>query len=310
MDKLNLMNSFVHVAELHSYTAAAAKLNKTKALMSTHVRQLEESLDVRLISRSTRGFNLTDAGRRYYQQARQILDEISEMEIGLREGEQQMAGRLRVSVPNTFGEQVMMGFISEFVERYPKINIEVLLSDQYVDLVGQGFDLAIRIGHLKDSTMIARELGMSRSLLVASPKLIDGFSIEHPKDLTGFPMVFDSNLRSERQRWVGSCDGEQYLLDLKPVVYVNSARASAQLASRNIGVALCPMFAAKPFLDANELVHLLPTYDFGNVPINAVYPNRQQLSVRARYFIEEFHRYLELCGSLSSLNSEHIGAAS
>ncbi|WP_165872683.1 LysR family transcriptional regulator [Celerinatantimonas diazotrophica] len=304
------MNSFVHVAELHSYTAAAAKLNKTKALMSTHVRQLEEALDVRLISRSTRGFNLTDAGRRYYQQARQILDEISEMEVGLREGEQQMAGRLRVSVPNTFGEQVMMGFIGEFVARYPKINIEVLLSDQYVDLVGQGFDLAIRIGNLKDSTMIARELGNSRSLLVASPKMIDGFSIEHPDDLTGFPMVFDSNLKSERQRWVGRFNGQQYLLDLKPVVYVNSARASAELASRNIGVALCPMFAAKPFFDTHELVPLLQDYDFGDVPINAVYPNRQQLSVRARYFIDEFSRYLEHWGSFSSLRDEPIAPSS
>lgn len=293
MDKLNLMNSFVHVAELHSYTAAAAKLNKTKALMSTHIRQLEESLNVRLISRSTRGFTLTDAGQRYYQQARQILDEISEMEVGLREGEQQMAGRLRVSVPNTFGEQVMMGFISEFIERYPKMNVEVLLSDQYVDLVSQGFDLAIRIGHLKDSTMIARELGVSRSVLVASPKMVEGVRIEKPDDLTGFPMVFDSNLKSERQRWVASFDGEQYLLDLKPVVYVNSARASAELACRNIGVALCPLFAAKPFLDSAELVQLLSDYNFGHVPINAVYPNRQQLSVRARYFIDEFSAYLE-----------------
>ncbi|WP_408623704.1 LysR family transcriptional regulator [Celerinatantimonas yamalensis] len=286
------MNSFVHIAELRSYTAAAAKLNKTKALMSTHVRQLEESLNVRLISRSTRGFTLTEAGLHYYQKARHILDEISEMEVDLLDGEQQMAGRLRISVPNTFGEQVMMEFISQFIAHYPKMNIEVLLTDQFIDLINQGFDLAIRIGYLKDSTMIAKEIGQVYSVLVASPQLIDALNIAHPQDLNGFPMIFDTNLRGDRQRWVAHRNGQQFPLELKPVAYVNSARASAELARHNVGVACCPMFAVHQYIAEGSLVALLSDYDFGRAPINAIYPNRQQLSVRARHFIDEFADYL------------------
>ncbi|CAG8999168.1 MAG: HTH-type transcriptional regulator DmlR [Candidatus Celerinatantimonas neptuna] len=293
MDKLNLMNSFVHVAELKSYTAAAAKLNKTKALMSTHVRQLEEVLDIRLISRSTRGFMLTEAGMSYYHQARKIIDEISELEAGLLEGEQQMAGRLRLSVPNTFGERVMMGFMGEFMQRYPKMNIEVMLADQFVDLINQGFDLAIRIGLLQDSTMIAKEIGQSKTVVVASRKLLGDGEFHSPDDLKGMPMIFDTNLRGERQRWTCYNDQQEYVLDLRPAVYINSASASAQLACSGVGFALCPYFAVKEYLEAGQLELVLPEYQFGYAPIHAVYPNRQQLSVRARQFINEFAEYLK-----------------
>lgn len=302
MDKLNVMNTFVHVAELHSYTAAAAKLNKTKALMSTHIRQLEEALDVRLISRSTRGFTLTDAGKLYYQKARQILDAIHQLEVNLHDGEQQMAGRLRISVPNTFGEEVMLPFVSEFLERYPQVNVELVLTDQYVDLIGQGFDLSVRIGHLKDSTMIAKELGYSSSLLVASPELVNAMNIQQPSDLIDLPMIFDTNLKGDRQRWIASHEGQQSLLDMKASVYVNSARASAELASRCVGVALCPLFAVKAYLETGRLVVLLPEYDFGQVPINAIYPSRNQLPSRARCFIDEFSEFYQTFNYTSRMN--------
>ncbi|MFM2480530.1 LysR substrate-binding domain-containing protein [Celerinatantimonas sp. YJH-8] len=292
MDKLNLMNSFVHVAELQSYTAAASKLNKTKALMSTHVRQLEEALDVRLISRSTRGFTLTEAGQRYYHQARQILDEVAAMEIGLREGEQQMAGRLRLSVPNTFGEEVMMPFIADFMQRYPAMNIEVELNDRYVDLINSGFDLAIRLGQLQDSAMVARPIGVSYQVLVAAPKLVADKPTQDPDDIAGLPMIFDTNIRGERTRWVCHRDDESFPLDLHIVAYVNSAKASGLLARSGIGLALCPAFAVQSGLDSGELVELLPEYQFGKIPISAVYPNRQQLSARARQFIDEFKAYI------------------
>lgn len=292
MDKLNLMNSFVHVAELQSYTAAAAKLNKTKALMSTHVRQLEESLNIRLISRSTRGFNLTEAGQRYYYQARQILDEVAALESSIKEGEQQMAGRLRLSVPTTFGEAVVMPFIADFMKRYPSMNIEADLNDRYVDLVNSGFDLAIRLGQLQDSTMVARSIGHSAQVLVLSPDLIAGKTISEPSDLDDMPMIFDTNLRGDRPRWTIHQNGQDFPLKLRTVGYVNSAKGAAILAVKGLGLALCPEFAVHQQLAEGSLVAILTDYQIGEIPISAVYPSRQQLSVRCRQFIDEFKEYL------------------
>ncbi|WP_370280614.1 LysR family transcriptional regulator [Pontibacterium sp.] len=187
MDKLNLMTSFIAVAEEGTYTAAGKRLGKTTPLISTHISQLEELLDVRLITRSTRSMQLTPTGQSYYEEAKKVLDDIATLEARVRKENQNLVGRLRISAPVTFGEQVLMPFIAKMVEANPQLNVELMFNDRYVDIVAEGFDTAIRIGQLEDSALIARRIGSIRMLLCASPTFIERYGMpESPTDLNPY----------------------------------------------------------------------------------------------------------------------------
>ncbi len=292
MDKLNLMNSFVYVAEKGSYTAAAQHLGKTKALMSTHVSQLENTLEVRLIHRSTRGLQLTDAGRAYYEQAKRILDDISMVEVGLRSDQQQVAGRLRISAPTTFGECVLMPFVAQFIEQHPDLHIDVVLNDRFVDLVSEGYDLAIRIGHLQDSDLIAVSVGHMTLKVCASPAFIEQHGLpSHPHQLSALPAVFDSNHKGPKLRQCFK-DGETLSFPFQAAISVNNALASATLAVHANVFTISPDFAVDPYIRNNKLVQLLPDYDFGAYPVNAVYSHRKYLQQKVNVFNQALKAYM------------------
>lgn len=292
MDKLNLMNSFVHVAEKGSYTAAAQHLGKTKALMSTHITQLETLLEVRLIHRSTRGLQLTDAGRAYYEQTKRILDDISMVEVGLRTEQQQIGGRLRISAPATFGECVLMPFIAQFIQTHPDIKIDVVLNDRFIDLVSEGYDLAIRIGHLPDSDLIALPVGHMSLKVCASKAFIEHFGEpKTPQDLSSLPAVYDSNHKGSKLRQCYK-DGETISFPIQHSVSVNNALASAYLAVHTNVFTISPDFAVDPFIKSGRLQTLLPNYDFGTYPINAVYSHRKYLQQKINVFNQALKTYM------------------
>lgn len=292
MDKLNLMNSFVHIAEKGSYTAAAHHLGKTKALMSTHVSQLENILEVRLIHRSTRGLQLTDAGRAYYEQAKRILDDISMVEIGMKSDQKQIAGRLRISAPTTFGECVLMPFIAEFTQQHPELAIDVVLNDRFVDLVSEGFDIAIRIGHLQDSDLIAVSIGYMTLKACASPAFIEQYGQpNHPSELAQLPAVFDSNHKGPKLRQCFK-QGETVSFSIQATISVNNALASATLAAHVPVLTISPDFAVDPYIQSQQLVPLLADYDFGAYPINAVYSHRKYLQQKVTVFNQALKAYM------------------
>ena len=294
MDKLNLMNSFVHVAEKGSYTAAAQHLGKTKALMSTHISQLENLLEVRLIHRSTRGLQLTDAGKAYYEQAKRILDDISMVEVGLRTDQQQIAGRLRISAPTTFGECVLMPFIAQFIQQHPDINIDVVLNDRFVDLVSEGYDLAIRIGHLADSDLIAVPVGHMSLKVCASTAFIKHFGEPLiPQDLSKLPAVYDSNHKGPKLRQCYK-NGETFRFTIQPTISVNNALASAYLAVHANVFTISPDFAVDPFIESGGLQTLLPDFDFGAYPVNAVYSHRKYLQQKINVFNQALKTYMTI----------------
>ncbi len=284
MDKLNLMNSFVHVTEKGSYTAAAHQLRKTKALMSTHINQLEALLQVRLIHRSTRGLQLTDAGKAYYEHAKRILDDISTVEVGLKNDQQLLAGRLRISAPTTFGECVLMPFIAGFIQHYPDLKIDVVLNDQFVDLVSEGFDLAIRIGTLPDSDLIAMPVGKMILKACAAPDFIKLYGEpDHPHALAQLPAIYDSNTKRTGLRRC-SKEGKEFSFTTKPILSVNNALASARLASHGVAFTISPDFAVDPFIQRGELQTILTDYDFGEYPIHVVYSHRKYLQQKIKVF--------------------------
>ena len=292
MDKLNLMRSFVAVVEEGTYTAAAKRLGKTKALLSNQVSQLEEQLEVRLIQRSTRSLHVTDTGQAYYLEAKRILDEVSALEASLKTENQSMVGRLRMTAPITFGEQVLMPFIAQIKQDNPDLLIEIMLADRYVDLVDEGFDLALRIGLLEDSNLIAKPLGQSKLVACAAPNFIQKMgSIHSPDRLTSLPCIVDSNYKGQNL-WRFNSSGENFSIKVNECMRVNGAQAANQLASLGVGVCITPDFAAKAFFETGQLMMILENYEIGVVPIQVVYPSRQHLSPKVSFFIDELSRYI------------------
>lgn len=293
MDKLNLMTSFIAVAEEGTYTAAGKRLGKTTPLISTHVSQLEELLDVRLITRSTRSMQLTPTGQSYYEEAKKVLDDIATLEARVRKENQNLVGRLRITAPVTFGEQVLMPFIAKMVEENPQLNVELMFNDRYVDIVSEGFDTAIRIGRLEDSALIARRIGSIRMLLCASPAFIERYGVpESPTDLQSLPCVFDTNFR-QGNRWSFTQNGKTVDVAPNVIARVNSAVAAARMATTGLAVTYAPDFAVKNEIENGSLVKILSDYCQTDVPINMIYPHRKHLSAKVSTFVEEFAKYLQ-----------------
>ncbi|WP_290701699.1 LysR family transcriptional regulator [Amphritea sp.] len=294
MDKLNLMTSFIAVAEEGSFTAAANRLGKTKALISTHISQLEDLLKVRLLIRSTRSMQITSEGQSYYEQAKKILDDIVTLEAQLLHESQSLVGRLRISAPTTFGELVLMPCIAELTSANPELKIELLLNDRFVDLISEGFDVALRIGNLADSSLIARPAGFTRMFLCASPEFIEHYGEpESIHQLAELPCVFDTNYRHAGS-W--SFTQDQREVEVRPHITarVNSALAAANMARTGRVITYCPEFAVHAMLEKGELISLLPHEYKSQIPVNVIYPHRQHLSTRVtiftQYFIDYWHR--------------------
>ncbi len=291
MDKLNLMSSFVAVAEEGSFTAAANRLGKTKALVSTHISQLETLLQVRLIIRSTRSMQITGEGKSYYEQAKKILDDIVTLEAQLLHDSQSLVGRLRISAPTTFGELVLMPCIAELTSANPDLNIELLLNDRYVDLINEGFDVGLRIGNLADSSLIARSAGFTRLMLCASPAFIEHYGKPAAiQQLAELPCVFDTNYRhSGTWHFIN----DQHETEVRPNITarVNSALAAANMARTGRVIAYCPEFAIQSMLDSGELISVLPDECNTRLPVSVIYPHRQHLSSKVTTFTQHFIDY-------------------
>ncbi|WP_027859044.1 LysR family transcriptional regulator [Marinobacterium jannaschii] len=293
MDKLGLMASFVAVVESGSFTSAAERLCKTKAVISRQVQQLEDLLQIRLLNRTTRTLSVTEEGRLYYQRCKQILDDVSALESDAAGETGSLRGTIRVAVPQTFGEMHLMRVLPEFLQRHPDLDIDLHLSDRFVDLVGEGFDLAIRISQLQDSSMVARKLSESRVVLVASREFARTRGLpEFPEALADYPCIFDSNWR-EGTRWRFRRDAEEQVVRISSRLAVNSAFAAREAALAGIGIANVPDFAVSDLLASGELVQVLADYSFQSSGVYAIFPHRRHLSLRVRTLVD----YLAQCWS-------------
>ncbi len=283
------MSSFIAVAEEGSYTAAANRLGKTKALISMHVDKLEEALSVRLISRTTRSLHLTDTGSAYYEEAKRVLDDISTLESNITEKHQTLTGRLRLSAPTTFGEIVLMPFLTKMETIHPNIEFDINLNDRYVDLVAEGFDASIRIGKLKDSNLIARPVGISRLTFCASPAFIARYGTPTtPEELSAVPCVVDRNFRQSGV-WALSPDIN---VKVSAKISVNSAMAAARIAAHGTALTLSPDFAVNKYIHTGKLVTVMEQYPLEELPIHVVYPHRQHLSPKVTMLTEALKQYL------------------
>jgi len=281
---LNEIVVFARVVEAGSFTAAARELGMPKSTVSRKVSDLESRLGARLLQRTTRKLSLTDVGNTYYQHARRVVDEVEEAERAVTQMQEAPRGLLRITTPLTF--RYLGSIVASFLERYPDVQVEMVGTDRVVDLIDEGFDLAVRAGELADSTLIARSLGSERSVIAANPQFIDRRGApSSPSDLAEIDCVVFSGT-SDPTNWTLRGDGETVTTRVSARLTVNDFEVVRQVAVAGGGIALLPLSLCCDDLRAGRLVRVLPDWCSPAAPIHAVYPSTRHLSPKVSAFLD------------------------
>ncbi|MDK8000529.1 LysR family transcriptional regulator [Klebsiella oxytoca] len=281
MDRLLLMTCFVRTAETGSFSAAGRVLGLGQPNVSRHVATLEEHLQTRLLHRTTRKLSLTPEGERYYLEARRILEAVEESESSFR-GNVTPTGLLRVACPTALAHTFLVPHISDFLERYPELTLDLQINDRYINLVDEGAELAIRIGHLEDSAMRVRRLGMFERVCVASNKYLAKHGTPHtPEDLKKHDCLIYT-LLTTGATW----RFQDINVPVSGRLRVNSPQAVQKFVNAGIGIAQGPEWLFKEGLENGNLQLLLTDYTASPVPIQAVYVASRLLPKRAIVFMD------------------------
>lgn len=294
MDKLRAITVYRRVIELGSFTAAAEDLNLSKAAISKNIKELEKYLGSPLINRTTRTFSITDDGQNYFHHIRNILDDLSNADLAIRESRDSLKGVLRITAPMSFGLRTINSAICEFMKLYPEINVELVLNDQYEDVIAGGFDIAIRGGGtLKDSSLKQRKLLMLKRVLCASPEYIDSATeLVTPEDLAEHNCLIYS-LSSSPTHWSCAKAGKHKIVSISLGSYtVNNGLALTQAAVAGLGIILMPEILIKSELKSKLLVPLLPEWEFESHALYAIYPYHNETSHKLRTLIDFLVAYL------------------
>ncbi len=286
MDAITRMQAFVEVVDAKGFSAAARRMGRSKALMSKYVRELEDELGALLLNRTTRQFSLTQAGRIFYHSANEILGSINDLKDNVREAGAGLKGRLRVAAPRSLTDLEIGLPIVEFAAEYPDIILEVVLDDRIVDLVEDGFDVAIRIARLTDSGLIARKLAGFRVVLCAAPQFIARHGQPAgPRDLARFPAIVDTNWKG-RNNWIFMEDGREITVSVATILEVNSPQVAKRAALSGLGIALAPEFAVAEEIRDGRLISLLEDSLAPSGGIYAVYAHRRHVPAKVRVFVD------------------------
>jgi DNA-binding transcriptional LysR family regulator len=287
MDRFANMQTFVTVVEAGSITAAAERLEVAKSAVSRRLAELEHHLGVQLLKRTTRRLDLTDTGRSYFLRCQTILEDVRETEIAVSTEHGALHGPIRVSMPLTFGLLHLRAAISDFLHQNPGVSFDLDLGDRQVDLLGEGFDLAIRIARLADSSLIARRLAPVRRVVCASPDYWSRRSRpKNPDDLADHDCLYYS-LTNEPGTWryrsAGGTDGS---VKVPAVMRANNGDVLRDLAIAGHGVAILPTFIVYRAIEAGRLEPVLPDVEWTPLGAYAVYPQSRHLSSRIRSFVD------------------------
>lgn len=290
MDTLTRIRAFIDVVDAEGFSAAARRVGKSKALLSKYVRELEDELGALLLNRTTRQFSLTEAGHTYYRTASEILKEIDNLADLVRANNSDLRGRLRITVPRTFVDADIGQSLIDFGKEHPELSLEIVSDDRFIDLVEEGFDVAVRITRLEDSTLIARKLDDFQILVCVSPHfLAKAGPFAHPTDLAHVPCILDTNGRSYSNWRFVEPDGSPFTVPVSGPIEVNSPLAAAPAAVSGIGVAILPDFIARPRINSGELVTLFEDFLPKDRGIYAIYPHRRYLPAKVRTFVDFLH---------------------
>lgn len=286
MDRFSLMQTFVRVAETGSVSAAARDLRVGQPAISKHLQALETALNARLLQRSTQGIKLTEAGRRYYERAKRLVEDVRELESDFGDAQSdQLRGHLRVRMPITLGELYLARMMAEFAARHSALELDLVLAEQALDLVETGVDIAIVAGRLGDSSLIARKLAVMRRVLVAAPAYLQR---------TGTPVDIEQLARMDFVRHSGArqhdvlefqAEGIRSSVRTRGRLLVNNGLAVRELLLAGQGIAAVPLALVHADLAAGKLLHVLPAFELDALELHAVYPSSRFLPSKVRMLV-------------------------
>ncbi|MDW6020096.1 LysR family transcriptional regulator [Vibrio plantisponsor] len=277
---------FVAVVECGSFSLAAEKLGVTKSAISKRVTQLEDELGIRLLNRTTRKLSLTEAGKRYYDHVSQALALAQQGMDAVTELQGEPKGKLKITAPMSFGVLYIAPIIAEFLEQFPKVTIDLQLEDQMVDLIEGEFDLAIRIGNLPISNLVAKRLVNCKSVLCASPEYIKrNGSPQKPSDLIGHNCLVYSYFRGGSE-WTFEQQHNEFKVIPKGNFIVNNSEAIRRALIEGLGVGQLPTFLVSKDILSGKLQPIMTPYSLPEHAIYAVFPERKHLPHKVRAFME------------------------
>jgi DNA-binding transcriptional LysR family regulator len=276
------MRAFVEIVDRGSLTAAAEALDRSQPTMVRTLAALEAHLGARLLHRTTRRMSLTPEGRDYLERCRRILADVDEAERTVMQDEGEPRGELRITAPVQFGQLHIAPALSGFLQRYHQVNVDLVLLDRNVDLVEEGFDLALRIGHLVDSTMIAVRVGKVHRVVCASPELLLETGIpDHPNALSGLPCIRLHNL-PRASEWPFLEAGHDLPVSVNGRFDTNQIAAARTACVHGVGFGQFFSYQVQQQISDGHLVPILEAFQPGPFPVSLVYPGRRLVSTRLR----------------------------
>lgn len=293
MDRIDCLRAFVRTLEGGSFSAAAKELGIGQPAVSKRISALESEFGAQLFFRTTRKLRPTPEARRIYDLARQMLENFDMARASLNEASPRPTGTLRVSVPSSFGRSYLMPVIADYIRDHPEVRVDIRFSERFVNLVEEGIELALRIGHLQASTLVARRLGNVQRHLVATPTYLHGRPKPRtPEDLNAHQCIVYSRLASA-QEWTFESEHGRHVVAVDGPLLVDDADAMEEAVRHHLGIAILPDWNAADGIRSGQLEYVLPDYSIAALPLHAVYPEVHWMSPRARSFLDLLVRRAE-----------------
>lgn len=305
MGLLTRMRSFIAVVEAESFSAAGRKTGRSKALLSKQVRELEDMLGVVLLNRTTRQLSLTQAGQLYYLRAHDITREIEDLGNSVAEATSIVQGKIKISMPQPFAVSPIGRSLIDFCAINPKINLDIYVEDRFINLIDEGFDVAIRITRLEDSSLIARKLIDVQTIVCASPQLLTSHGIpQTPEELVNFPCLVDRNNRLFNNWQFTDSSGHEYAIPVQGSIEVNSPYLTRTAVLAGFGLARMPDFVAEEELEKGNLQEVLANFRIHGIGIYLVYPDRRYLPTRVQLFLDFMVKWFRDYKAVKAKNSK------
>jgi DNA-binding transcriptional LysR family regulator len=302
MNRFENMDTFIRVVEAGSISGAADRLDVAKSAVSRRLKELEGHLGVELFHRTTRKMNLTDTGSAFYQQSVRILDDVLETELATSKAHGTLKGSLKVALPTSFGLMHLGPAINEFLKAHPKIEFDLDFNDREVDLMQEGFDLAIRIARLPDSSLIARRLASMQTVMCASPAYLERMGTpQSPDELIDHRCLVYNLIRDFEYWQLVDAQNKLYKVKIHSFLKASNGEFLRDAAVAGLGITLMPAFIVYKEMERGVLVSLLTEYKRPQIDAYAIYPQTRHLSQRVRAFVNflvkrfEGTPYWDLC---------------
>lgn len=299
MDKLTSMNVFVRVARGGSFASGARELGISRAMATKHIMQLEGSLGTRLFNRTTRSLSLTDVGASYLERCQQVLLDVEEMEDAVTHLQSEPRGLLKISAPPVIGATHIARAVAEFLKIHPDLTIDMILQSSPGDLIDEGIDLAIFLGAMDDTSMVARKLASSSLVVCGSPDYFTKNGVpQEPEDLLNHSCLVNWAI-APRNKWQFKSEAGVKVINVSGRMQSNAAHTIRIAAINGLGLVMLPIYVVGSDIEKGTLKVVLENYSLPPLDIHAVYPHRKYLSAKVRSFIDFLQEWLEPRVSIS-----------